>query len=196
MGAFARARLLVRVKSQEPPRSIRNILRKMQIPPGSLAKGNHACQSARAHARMCVCVCICVCTCAPRDRHPPHLFVFRSRMPVRKLRRLRRNPRRRHRDFRHRLRLPLRSPSPSSIKVPIRRLMFQVGWVKADTKAIQAIHDHVITHNKRVSVSHSDHSIWNLHIKGVQKEDGGVYMCQINTDPMKSQVYIALNSFK
>jgi len=74
--------------------------------------------------------------------------------------------------------------------------MFQVGWVKADTKAIQAIHDHVITHNKRVSVSHSDHSIWNLHIKGVQKEDGGLYMCQINTDPMKSQVYIALNSFK
>ncbi|KAG5308270.1 LACH protein, partial [Acromyrmex insinuator] len=108
-------------------------------------------------------------------------------MPVRKLRRLRRNPRRRHRDFRHRLCLPLRSPSPSPIKAPIWRLMFQVGWVKADTKAIQAIHDHVITHNQRVSVSHSDHSIWNLHIKGVQKEDGGLYMCQINTDPMKSQ---------
>ncbi|XP_071582844.1 lachesin isoform X2 [Temnothorax nylanderi] len=64
---------------------------------------------------------------------------------------------------------------------------YRVGWVKADTKAIQAIHDHVITHNQRVSVSHSDHSIWNLHIKGVQKEDGGLYMCQINTDPMKSQ---------
>nr|XP_034180399.1 lachesin-like isoform X1 [Osmia lignaria] len=64
---------------------------------------------------------------------------------------------------------------------------YRVGWVKADTKAIQAIHDHVITHNKRVSVSHSDHTMWNLHIKGVQKEDEGLYMCQINTDPMKSQ---------
>lgn len=64
----------------------------------------------------------------------------------------------------------------------------QVGWVKADTKAIQAIHDHVITHNPRVMVSHSDHSTWNLHIKGAQKEDEGTYMCQINTDPMKSQV--------
>ncbi|XP_012219319.1 lachesin-like [Linepithema humile] len=64
---------------------------------------------------------------------------------------------------------------------------YRVGWVKADTKAIQAIHDHVITHNQRVSVSHSDHTMWNLHIKGVQKEDGGLYMCQINTDPMKSQ---------
>ncbi|XP_020281032.1 lachesin-like [Pseudomyrmex gracilis] len=64
---------------------------------------------------------------------------------------------------------------------------YRVGWVKADTKAIQAIHDHVITHNPRVSVSHSDHTMWNLHIKFVQKEDAGLYMCQINTDPMKSQ---------
>ncbi|XP_076233887.1 lachesin [Calliopsis andreniformis] len=64
---------------------------------------------------------------------------------------------------------------------------YRVGWVKADTKAIQAIHDHVITHNKRISVTHSDHTMWNLHIKGVQQEDEGLYMCQINTDPMKSQ---------
>lgn len=60
--------------------------------------------------------------------------------------------------------------------------------MKADTKAIQAIHDHVITHNPRVSVSHSDHSTWNLHVRSVQEEDRGQYMCQINTDPMQSQV--------
>ncbi|KAI5745683.1 hypothetical protein M8J76_013413 [Diaphorina citri] len=65
---------------------------------------------------------------------------------------------------------------------------YRVGWVKADTKAIQAIHEHVITHNPRVSVSHTDHSTWNLHIRGVQEEDRGQYMCQINTDPMKSQM--------
>ncbi|XP_054289992.1 lachesin-like [Macrosteles quadrilineatus] len=65
---------------------------------------------------------------------------------------------------------------------------YRVGWVKADTKAIQAIHDHVITHNPRVSVSHSDHSTWNLHVRSVQEEDRGQYMCQINTDPMKSQM--------
>ncbi|XP_018565139.1 lachesin-like [Anoplophora glabripennis] len=65
---------------------------------------------------------------------------------------------------------------------------YRVGWVKADTKAIQAIHDHVITHNPRVSVSHNDHTTWNLHIRNVQEEDRGQYMCQINTDPMKSQV--------
>jgi len=141
-----------------------------------------------------------------RDRHPPHLFVFRSRMPVRKLRRLRRNPRCRHRDFRQRLISLYFSLSLflsiylSFVLSPLLRpwfqLMFQVGWVKADTKAIQAIHDHVITHNKRVTVSHSDHSMWNLHIKGVQKEDGGLYMCQINTDPMKSQVCTSLSFCK
>ncbi|KAL1509711.1 hypothetical protein ABEB36_004407 [Hypothenemus hampei] len=65
---------------------------------------------------------------------------------------------------------------------------YRVGWVKADTKAIQAIHDHVITHNPRISVSHNDHITWNLHIKNVKEEDAGQYMCQINTDPMKSQV--------
>lgn len=65
---------------------------------------------------------------------------------------------------------------------------YRVGWVKADTKAIQAIHVHVITHNPRVSVSHNDQSTWNLHIKDIQEEDRGQYMCQINTDPMKSQM--------
>lgn len=60
--------------------------------------------------------------------------------------------------------------------------------MKTDSKAIQAIHDHVITHNPRVWVSKTDESTWNLHIKNVQEDDRGQYMCQINTDPMISQV--------
>ncbi|XP_055713284.1 lachesin [Phlebotomus papatasi] len=65
---------------------------------------------------------------------------------------------------------------------------YRVGWVKSDTKAIQAIHEQVITHNPRVSVSHSDLNTWNLHIKSVTEEDRGEYMCQLNTDPMKNQI--------
>ncbi|CRK96482.1 CLUMA_CG009931, isoform A, partial [Clunio marinus] len=72
---------------------------------------------------------------------------------------------------------------------------YRVGWVKADTKAIQAIHDHVITHNPRVSVSHLDVNTWNLHIKSVSEDDRGGYMCQINTDPMKSQVRVMKSLF-
>ena len=41
----------------------------------------------------------------------------------------------------------------------------QVGWVKADTKAIQAIGDQIITHNAGVSVSGDFVSTFNLHIK-------------------------------
>ena len=60
--------------------------------------------------------------------------------------------------------------------------------MKADTKAIQAIHLTVVTHNTRVSVEHAGNNLWKLVIKNVQKVDAGAYMCQINTDPMKSQV--------
>jgi len=64
----------------------------------------------------------------------------------------------------------------------------KVGWVQADTKAIQAIHTTVVTHNPRVAVEHIGANVWKLKIRNVRKEDAGAYMCQINTDPMKSQV--------
>ncbi|XP_032679132.1 lachesin-like [Odontomachus brunneus] len=63
----------------------------------------------------------------------------------------------------------------------------RVAWIKADTKAILAIHEHVITNNARLSVTHSDYNTWTLHIRGARREDRGIYMCQVNTDPMKSQ---------
>lgn len=66
---------------------------------------------------------------------------------------------------------------------------YRVGWVKANTKVIQAIGTHVITHNPRVSVSHDEsRRRWMLHITRAELEDTGPYMCQLNTDPMKSQM--------
>ncbi|XP_020292957.1 lachesin-like isoform X2 [Pseudomyrmex gracilis] len=64
---------------------------------------------------------------------------------------------------------------------------YRVAWIKADTKAILAIHEHVITNNARLSVTHSDYNTWTLNIRGARREDRGIYMCQVNTDPMKSQ---------
>ncbi|XP_074095102.1 lachesin isoform X3 [Cotesia typhae] len=64
---------------------------------------------------------------------------------------------------------------------------YRVAWIKADTKAILAIHEHVITNNARLSVTHNDYNTWTLHIKNAKQEDRGLYMCQVNTDPMKSQ---------
>ncbi|XP_034948618.1 lachesin-like [Chelonus insularis] len=63
----------------------------------------------------------------------------------------------------------------------------RVAWIKADTKAILAIHEHVITNNARLSVTHNDYNTWTLNIKNAKEEDRGLYMCQVNTDPMKSQ---------
>lgn len=63
----------------------------------------------------------------------------------------------------------------------------KVAWIKADAKAILAIHEHVITNNDRLSVTHNDYNTWTLNIRSVKMEDAGKYMCQVNTDPMKMQ---------
>lgn len=42
--------------------------------------------------------------------------------------------------------------------------------------------------NPRLSVTHNGHNTWKLHIAHVQLNDSGTYMCQVNTDPMRSQV--------
>lgn len=67
-------------------------------------------------------------------------------------------------------------------------MFFQVAWLRVDTQTILTIHSHVITKNHRIGVTHSEHKTWYLHIKEIRESDRGWYMCQINTDPMKSQV--------
>ncbi|XP_050466543.1 neurotrimin-like isoform X3 [Cataglyphis hispanica] len=65
---------------------------------------------------------------------------------------------------------------------------YKVAWLRVDTQTILTIANHVITKNHRIWVSHSDHRTWFLHIREVRESDRGWYMCQINTDPMKSQI--------
>lgn len=64
---------------------------------------------------------------------------------------------------------------------------YKVAWMKSDSRAILAIHTHLIAHNPRLSVTHNGHNTWKLHVSNVQKNDSGAYMCQINTEPMRSQ---------
>ncbi|CRL01622.1 CLUMA_CG014425, isoform A [Clunio marinus] len=63
----------------------------------------------------------------------------------------------------------------------------RVAWIKSDSKAILAIHTHMVALNPRLSVTHNGHNTWKLHISHVQLNDSGSYMCQVNTDPMISQ---------
>jgi hypothetical protein len=68
----------------------------------------------------------------------------------------------------------------------------QVAWIKSDSKAILAIHDHVITNNEKISVTHNDKDTWTLKIHQVTQADAGSYMCQINSRPMIEKVSVTL----
>ncbi|RLU25858.1 hypothetical protein DMN91_002019 [Ooceraea biroi] len=50
------------------------------------------------------------------------------------------------------------------------------------------VHKHVVVKVPRFSVSHDNQKTWLLHISSVQQDDRGYYMCQVNTNPMISQV--------
>ncbi|XP_069173872.1 lachesin [Procambarus clarkii] len=65
---------------------------------------------------------------------------------------------------------------------------YKVGWMRADTQTILSLHKKVVTHNIRISVTHSEPRTWNLHIRMVKEDDRGCYMCQINTAVMKKTV--------
>ncbi|XP_017759432.1 PREDICTED: neurotrimin-like isoform X2 [Eufriesea mexicana] len=63
----------------------------------------------------------------------------------------------------------------------------KVAWVRVDTQTILTIHHKVITQNPRISLKYNDHRTWYLHIKEVEEVDRGWYMCQVNTEPMRSR---------
>lgn len=64
----------------------------------------------------------------------------------------------------------------------------QVAWIHIDRQMILTIHRHVISRVPRFSVSHDGQKTWLLHVANAQAEDRGYYMCQVNTNPMISQV--------
>ncbi|TDG43576.1 hypothetical protein AWZ03_010004 [Drosophila navojoa] len=65
---------------------------------------------------------------------------------------------------------------------------YKIAWLRVDTQTILTIQNHVITKNHRMSITHAEKRAWILRIRDVKESDKGWYMCQINTDPMKSQV--------
>ncbi|XP_050321421.1 uncharacterized protein LOC126753767 isoform X27 [Bactrocera neohumeralis] len=65
---------------------------------------------------------------------------------------------------------------------------YKIVWLRVDTQTILTIQNHVITKNNRMSIIHAEKRAWILRIRDVKEADKSWYMCQINTDPMKSQV--------
>lgn len=64
----------------------------------------------------------------------------------------------------------------------------QIAWLRVDTQTILTIGSQIITKNHRIAISNTEKKIWQLRIREVKESDKGYYMCQINTDPMKSQM--------
>ncbi|XP_065078646.1 neurotrimin [Ochlerotatus camptorhynchus] len=65
---------------------------------------------------------------------------------------------------------------------------YKVAWLRVDTQTILTIQSHVITKNKRIGIIFTENKTWQLRIRDIRESDKGWYMCQINTDPMKSQM--------
>lgn len=65
---------------------------------------------------------------------------------------------------------------------------YRVAWIRYDTKALLAIHDHVITNNQKIHVTHNDKDTWTMTIRQVNLQDAGFYMCQVNSKPMLSKL--------
>ncbi|XP_011135781.1 lachesin isoform X2 [Harpegnathos saltator] len=80
-----------------------------------------------------------------------------------------------------------RGASRCASSSPLCCTSVSVAWIKSDSRAILAIHTHMVAHNPRLSVTHNGHNTWKLHVTNVQPNDSGTYMCQVNTDPMRSQ---------
>lgn len=65
---------------------------------------------------------------------------------------------------------------------------YKVAWIFVETQTILTIHHTIITKNPRFSLARNDHKHWYLKISDVRPSDRGLYMCQVNSDPMLSQV--------
>ena len=63
--------------------------------------------------------------------------------------------------------LILPSLSSTSSILTTSHLLHQVGWLRTDTQTILSLHKKVVTHNTRISVTHSEPRTWNLHIRSV-----------------------------
>ncbi|KAK4871938.1 hypothetical protein RN001_016062, partial [Aquatica leii] len=62
-----------------------------------------------------------------------------------------------------------------------------VSWIRHRDIHILTVADYTYTSDQRFqTIYHEDNNDWTLQIKWAQKRDGGVYECQVNTQPVTS----------
>ncbi|XP_043487901.1 lachesin-like isoform X1 [Polistes fuscatus] len=84
----------------------------------------------------------------------------------------------------------------------IRKLgNYKVGWLRVEDQTILSMGQRTVTHSARFQVNvekakaknqtrsrEDEEATWSLHIRQLRKADRGCYMCQINAQPMLSQL--------
>ncbi|XP_023290481.1 lachesin [Orussus abietinus] len=78
---------------------------------------------------------------------------------------------------------------------------FKVGWLRAEDQTILSIGERTVLHSSRITASlenvrpknqslsrEAEETTWRLRIRQLGDSDRGCYMCQVNTEPMLSQL--------
>ena len=66
---------------------------------------------------------------------------------------------------------------------------YKVAWIKLESNRILAIHTHKIIRDARFVISVQENRRFQLLISNLRISDGGTYVCQVNTDPMRQQTF-------
>lgn len=64
----------------------------------------------------------------------------------------------------------------------------QVAWLHVNRHLLVTMHKRVVGKLPRFRITNENDKRWVLNIEKIEQQDRGFYMCQVNTDPMISQV--------
>ena len=67
--------------------------------------------------------------------------------------------------------------------------LFQISWIRYDTRTIISMHDVKVTQSERYALEKIEGSI-ELIITNVTETDAGIYICQLNSEPIQNHVSI------
>ena len=65
--------------------------------------------------------------------------------------------------------------------------ILQVAWIRYDTRTILTMQDKTVTQSSHYSLENKRDSS-DLIITNIKEDDAGIYICQINSEPMRNHV--------
>ena len=69
--------------------------------------------------------------------------------------------------------------------------ILQVAWIRYDTRTILTMQDKTVTQSSHYSLENKRDSS-DLIITNIKEDDAGIYICQINSEPMRNHVKYVL----